>query len=292
MKLVAMFLVSTVLASLVASKNIAKRGDSVSSKAGIAWINGGFDYKQFTTTKKVTWYYTWDYTSLGMDIEFVPMLHDPSRLDGFNKSMPSLVANGSVKAILGLNEPERPDQANTTASQAAQIWKDLVTSGWQSKGVLLGSPAVSSAPEGAQWLVDYFSNCTSCNPDFLAIHWYGDDANKFQTYLNKMHSTYPQYKIWVTEWACVNSKDGRSCDNQDDVNNFLKESQTFMDNTNWIDRYSWFGIANVPPGGISKTSAMLTEDKINALGQQYISAVGSTSSSQSGVGQTTSATPP
>jgi len=46
-----------------------------SSKAGLAWSNGNYvDIKQFLSTGKVSWYYTWGPWPIEADIEFVPML--------------------------------------------------------------------------------------------------------------------------------------------------------------------------------------------------------------------------
>jgi hypothetical protein len=54
-----------------------------------------------------------------------------------------------------------------------------------------------------------------------------------------MHSTF-NLPIWVTEWACQNYNNGPQC-SSDSVAAFMNQTQSFMDQTDWVERYSWFG---------------------------------------------------
>jgi len=47
--------------------------------------------------------------------------------------------------------------------------------------------------------------------------------------------------VWVTEWACQNYNNLSDQCTQQDVVLFLNQTQAFMDNTPWVERYSWFG---------------------------------------------------
>ena len=47
--------------------------------------------------------------------------------------------------------------------------------------------------------------------------------------------------LWVTEWACQNYNDVNAQCSQDDVYSFMNETQSFMDRTEWVERYAWFG---------------------------------------------------
>ena len=72
-----------------------------------------------------------------------------------------------------------------------------------------------------------------------------------------------QKPVWVTEWACQVSGEGRcagergntyatgglgqnfnDADEQcslQDVVDFMNATQQFMDDTDWVERYAWFG---------------------------------------------------
>lgn len=79
-----------------------------SSKAGIA--GGGdasTDMTQFTTTGKVSWYYTWGLSSVDTELEFVPMLWGQKEVaqwsdtsDGINAT----ITQRKPTAVLGMNE--------------------------------------------------------------------------------------------------------------------------------------------------------------------------------------------
>lgn len=38
--------------------------------------------------------------------------------------------------------------------------------------------------------------------DFVALHWYGTDAQAFIAYVQDFHTTFGK-PIWVTEFACM-----------------------------------------------------------------------------------------
>jgi hypothetical protein len=71
--------------------------------------------------------------------------------------------------------------------------------------------------------------------------WYGTNATNFIEYLIDFHNTFMR-PIWVTEWACHNFVDLDKQCSQDGVFSFLNQTQEFMDDTEWIERYSWFGV--------------------------------------------------
>jgi hypothetical protein len=47
------------------------------------------------------------------------------------------------------------------------------------QGIRLGSPAISAAPEGGQWLADFMAACSDCKIDFIAFHWCVLSSRKF-----------------------------------------------------------------------------------------------------------------
>lgn len=93
-------------------------------------------------------------------------------------------------------------------------------------GVRLGAPAVTNAPSGRPWLAQFLAACTGCTINFIPFHWrvdktdaeifiltglhryrYGDNIGNFYDYLWQMHGQFPQYPLWVTEFATTSTND-------------------------------------------------------------------------------------
>lgn len=100
-----------------------------------------------------------------------------------------------------IRRPQQHDQSNLTPQQGADLWKTHLEP-LKAQGILLGSPAPSSAPSGKTWLQDFLTACGGgCSVDFIALHWYAINSTEFIGYLQDFHRTF-QRPIWVTEWAC------------------------------------------------------------------------------------------
>ncbi|KAJ1308060.1 hypothetical protein OPQ81_002126 [Rhizoctonia solani] len=241
------------------------------SKAGLGWGGGG-DISQFEVGK-VSWYYTWSPNSWVQpppNLEYVPMLWGWKDVSTFSKAVTSAsVASNGWTHILGMNEPQEPSQSNMSPADAAKMWKtylEPLKAG--SPQLRLGSPAPSSRPNGIQWLYDFLGNCNGgCTVDFIALHYYDVNASDFIRHINDYHNAF-QRPIWVTEWACQNFNNGPQC-SYNQIVNFLDETQTYMDKTEWVERYAWFGAMAKTP--INKdTGLMDSSGKINDLGKQYV----------------------
>ncbi|KAG9123389.1 hypothetical protein FRC07_015008 [Ceratobasidium sp. 392] len=249
-----------------------------SLKAGLGWGGGG-NISQFEG-HQVGWYFTWSPTSWVTPppaLEYVPQLWGGRDATLFARSVnTSSVTLSGVKNVLGMNEPQEPSQANLSPQDAAAMWKTYLEP-LKAAGVRLGSPATTSAPNGKTWLQDFLTACDGCSVDFIALHWYGNVAAEFTTYLEDFHNTF-QRPIWVTEWSCLNFAGGAQCTN-DEMTQFMKTTQAYMDQASWVERYAWFGaMANLPAGVPNNFTALMDPSGIiNPLGQQYIGPlVGST----------------
>jgi len=76
-----------------------------SSKAGLAWSNGNNnDITQYTSTGKVSWYYTWSPNAIDSNLEFVPMLWGEDQVEAFSSSINKTITQNRVSAVLGMNE--------------------------------------------------------------------------------------------------------------------------------------------------------------------------------------------
>jgi hypothetical protein len=252
-----------------ALQNLSPRATN-SSKAGLAWPNGNSDnIGQYLTTGKVSWYYTWSPdASASTNIEFVPMLWGSSSAGDFSSTINNTISTKNVTAVLGMNEPDNSGQSNLSPAQGAAVWKEYLEP-LKSQGILLGSPAPTSAPEGKTWLQNFLTACNgSCTVDFIALHWYDINATAFVAYLEDFHNTF-QRPIWVTEWACQNYNGGSQC-SSDDVVLFLNATQSYMDSSDFVERYSYFGAMENLQGVNTDNALMSSSGQITALGKQYI----------------------
>jgi len=242
------------------------------SKAGLAWPNGpNVDMSQYTTTGKVSWYYTWSLNSSNTDLEFVPMLWGQDQVAEFSTMINQTIASRHVTTVLGMNEPQELTQSNLTPAQGAQMWQTYLEP-LRAQGIRLGSPAPSSAPSGLTWLQEFLTSCAGgCTVDFIALHWYDVNATDFQTYVETFYSTF-QRPLWITEWACQNNNNVNAQCSDDDIAEFMRQTQGFMDQSSFVERYAWFGAMENLYGVNPGNALMDSSGKINSLGEQYIGA--------------------
>lgn len=147
--------------------------------------------------------------------EYVPMLWAPNStyLEPFLAAVEnnfSSVALTAQRDILAFNEPNQVGQADCTPQEAAQVWVEYLEP-LKAQGYRLGSPAVTSAPDGMDWMQEWLKSCNgSCKPDFIAVHWYVARrvakltwprydmvAADFIQHLEYFHDTF-NLPIWVT----------------------------------------------------------------------------------------------
>ncbi|TCD61263.1 hypothetical protein EIP91_008696 [Steccherinum ochraceum] len=266
--------------ALATARPHGTRQVSSTAKAGLAWPNGDFDnVDQYRSTGKVQWYYTWGPSPIDTDLEFVPMLWGTNQVSEWSHSISNTIQQHHVTHALGFNEPQQPGQSNLSPTDAASIWKAQLEP-LKAQGILLGSPAPSSAPSGKQWLLDWQQACGGwngngstggCTVDFVALHWYDVNSTAFVQYLEDFHATF-QKPIWVTEWACQNYNQVDQQCSQQDIVDFLNATQSFMDSTDWIERYAWFGAMRNMSGVNEWDALMDSSGHITFLGQQYIGA--------------------
>ncbi|KAH9853697.1 glycosyl hydrolase catalytic core-domain-containing protein [Lenzites betulinus] len=243
------------------------------SKAGLAWPNANNDdINQYLTTGKVQWYYNWSPDPISANIEFVPMLWGTRQTSDWDNNINNTIKQYQVTHLLGFNEPEIAGQSNISPTDGATEWKAHIEP-LKGLGVKLGAPAPSGAPEGKQWLVDWMTACQGgCTVDFMPLHWYDINSTAFMEYLEDYHNTF-QKPLWVTEWACQNfNQPNQQCSSQDIID-FMNATQTFMEETEWIERYAWFGAMEYLQGVNQENALMSSDGKINTLGQQYIGAI-------------------
>lgn len=194
------------------------------------WTNG----REAAEALDCHWQYDWDNVATsGLNIEYVPMRHnlDWNSYSNINNKQ------GSTH-VLGFNEPDRPDQADMSISQALEQWPNLLAS-----GLRLGSPCPSDAAAGLGWLYEFIDSCDARNyrVDFVAVHWYkgGQNASQFYNWLKQVHER-TRRPVWITEWnngANWTSETHGKPTYQEQAQT-IGEMIRMMDSASFVERYS------------------------------------------------------
>jgi RNA polymerase sigma factor (sigma-70 family) len=222
----------------------------VSAKKGVAvWSFSGVS--QALAQSKASWYYTWSTTHQGVTtpsgVDFVPMI--------WGSASVTTAALGQAKSaghyLLGFNEPDRGDQANMSATQALDLWPQLMAT-----GLTLGSPAVATGGDTAGGWLDQFMSGTASRGyrvDFITLHWYGSDftttsaVNELKSYISAVYNRYHK-PIWLTEYALIKFSNGTSYPNQAQQAAFVTASAKMLGALSYVQRYAWFGLPAADSG--------------------------------------------
>lgn len=259
-----LFTAGLVATSAMAAPMQAKR--STSGKRGAAY-NDVTTVSALTSGGTVSWAYNWAGSlsgSLPSNIEFVPMLWGPKMFGGWVTAIETALSSGSTY-ILGFNEPDMASQANMSPTDAASYYQTYITP-WSDKAKLI-SPAVTSSTEtgvGLDWFDSFIGSCSSCGISGLAVHWYGDTADDFKTFVTKavaMASKHSLSEVWITEFAL--NADVNGATDTATTAAFLDEVLPWLDAQTGVARYSYFMCAE---------NYLLSGSTLNQAGQAYVSA--------------------
>lgn len=239
------------------ASTLARRG----SKRGIAAnIAPGAEFYP-----AVVWWYNWAIRSTGSDvgIEFVPMVWGEA-------SVSSTIPSGSMY-LLGFNEPNFFAQANLSSAQAASLWPTLQANA-SSAGVSLVGPGMNYCGPASQchgtdpyvYLKDFFSACSNCTVDYVAVHWYNCDLPSLRDYLEP-GGNLPGFEqfgkpIWLTEFSC----DGNA--SVADQEAYMRAAIPYLEGNPKVARYSWFSAGPIPNARLIDSDGSAT-----ALGKVYLS---------------------
>ncbi|KAG6910695.1 hypothetical protein DXG01_008739 [Tephrocybe rancida] len=211
------------------------------------------------TTSVISWQYDWGTSSPAYlqqsNIPYMPMQWGAAGVEGFAAK----VLSSGAKTVLAFNEPDFASQSNIDPAVAAQLWKQYIQP-LAAHGIRLGAPAVTNAPSGRPWLSAFLSNCTGCTIDFVPFHWYGEGIGNFYDYLWQMHGEFPQYPLWVTEFATTSGVDAGEGERSDNI--------AYMDTLDWIQGYAWFAFFRQE--STSRYNLLDANGQLNALGKAYI----------------------
>lgn len=194
--------------------------------AGVPWAmdNVNFD----GPISSVSNWNTWVPPELKGRVPFRPMVHLEAQLLGGDWNN---IENTDQPIIHYFNEPER---ANISPEHAADIWFNQMLPLRSQKGKQLVSPSCSNDAAGQAWIEDFMKRTSSEPPDYLGLHYYGPDGNAAIQFFQDMHTKYPNQPIIVSEIASI----ARGLPS---VLAFTAQLANWMDETDWIFEYAFFG---------------------------------------------------
>ncbi|KAJ6149575.1 hypothetical protein N7471_000774 [Penicillium samsonianum] len=259
-----LFTAGLVATSAMAAPMEAKRASS--GKRGAAY-NDITTVSALTSAGSISWAYNWGGSvsgSLPTNVEFVPMLWGPNFFGGWVTAIESALSSGS-SYILGFNEPDMASQANMSPSDAASYYMTYITP--YSGQAKLISPSVTSSTDtgaGLSWFESFIGSCSSCGISGLAVHWYGNTADEFKSFVTQAVDTASKYnlsEVWITEFALNADMNGAM--DASATAAFLNEVIPWLDSQTGVARYSYFMCAE---------NYLLSGGTPNQAGQAYISA--------------------
>ncbi|KAF3386497.1 Alkali-sensitive linkage protein 1 [Penicillium rolfsii] len=252
--------------SMPVTVEVQKRNSTTNtSKRGAAY-NDISTVSVLASTGTISWAYNWalaQYGTLPSNIDYVPMLWGAKDFGGWFTAVETALSSGS-EYIMGFNEPDMSSQANMSPSEAASYYNTYITP-FSGKAKLI-SPAVSSSTTaglGLSWFEEFMGDCSSCGITGLAVHWYGNTADEFTSFVEQAISTATSYglsEVWVTEFA-LNSDVNGVTDAAATVS-FLETVLPWLDAQTSVTRYSYFMCAE---------NYLLVDDALNQAGQTYTS---------------------
>lgn len=238
---------------------------SSGKKWGLAWANGDTDYlSTFAARPNVGFIYTWSpYLPSNIDgLQGVPMLWGYDQVSDFQ----SLVVAGYANHVLGMNEPNEPSQSNMSPSDGVSLWQQYINP-LKDHGYYLVSPACTNDETGLEWMASFFQECSGCQIDAVAFHFYGTDAQDFISYATQLHNTY-NLPIWVTEFADQSFSGGAQA-TQDEVYAFASTVANFVDSTSWFEAAFPFGVMSDLQGVNTANSLLSSDDTPTSLAYDY-----------------------
>ncbi|KAL1310894.1 hypothetical protein AAFC00_001125 [Neodothiora populina] len=189
----------------------------------------------FESSSQVSWGYNWGQSSSGLSDSFnyVPMLWGTSST--FTSGWADSVKSSGATHLMSFNEPDLSSQSNISPEDAAAAYKTYMEP--YAGTYKLGAPAVTNGANGMglDWLSAFLSACDSCTIDFVSIHWYDSSSNSeyFKDHVSNATSVAGGKPVWVTEFGCTDGSDS-------DISSFLETVMPWMDEQDYVERYSYF----------------------------------------------------
>jgi hypothetical protein len=202
------------------------------------------------------------------------MIHSLQNLEDDIRTIRRLdYANSDEKYVMTFNEPDGDTSGggtNIDPADAAEAWAQIAE--LREDGYLVSMPATTGSENGFEWLRSWNESCweryeeSGCEFDFVNAHWYGAFPG-LADWLGRLHDAWPEYGVWVTEMALPEPAD------REEVLLMMNDSLRWLDQTEWVERYAWFGAFREEDanGWTGDVVALLDDDGgLTDLGAMYM----------------------
>ncbi|KAJ7638660.1 glycosyl hydrolase catalytic core-domain-containing protein [Roridomyces roridus] len=237
-------------------------------KACLAWPNGPWNPLGPWKGSNTGMIYSWDANIIPdaakYGFTYAPMLWGDKDVANFKAK----VVKGYASVALGMNEPNEAGQSNMDAYHGIDLWKQYLLP-LADQGYTLVSPAMSSRPNGKDWMATFMSQCGDCKVSAIATHYYGTDFEEFKTYVTYWHTTY-NLPVLITEYADQDFNGGPQA-SMDEIWAFMTQATDFVNQNDWIKAHCWFG-AMTGMDNVNPLNTLMTSSGSgpNSLGQWFI----------------------
>ena len=254
-------------------RNVIKQS---SSKRGLGWSwdNKTSEFSMYTDAVaqgKISWLFNWEMwkpEGLPLSLDYVPQVRLGSQAQQIDQMLGPL--NGPTHFI-GFNEPEMASESKMDVSVAVALWKEYVKPAKDKYHFLLGSPAISSAPVGKQWLQNFFKELEgSDSVDFVVVHWYGTDVKALESFILDMYAAFEK-PLWLNEFACSHLSTSERA-TAVEVEEFLKQALPFLDNCPHVERYAFFGAKTDVGAWVGEANNCSSNGTLTDVGRLYTEA--------------------
>lgn len=244
-------------------------------KRGCCFVTRDSRWRDRVEQLDPSWMYTWGSKrpeGLSERIDFTPMIWGAAsdeRFARFLERMKTEVAAGTVRHLMGFNEPDQSKQSNMTVERAVEMWPGLME---------LGVPLVSPGcvhPD-REWMRDFMEEVEKrgLRVDAIAVHSYGGPSADHL--LRRLESVSQEYgrPLWITEfavgdWTAKSPEEHKHPPRR--VARFMREVLPALNAADFVARYAWFSAS--PNSKALGTSALFDEQgALSPLGEIYANA--------------------
>jgi len=238
---------------------------------GLAWAANNQWAHKLSQNPNTKYYHHWEMRHVvelsRAGKQYVPMYWGPSKSQNW-PTLKKLFARYRYPRALFLNEPDVSSRANQSPSSAVNLFMKEMVPLRQKYGTKVSSPNICY---DVNWLSSFMSDLKKrgSHVDFIAVHYYGgwNSVGKLKSYINKIHSKYPSYKIWVTEFGVTSSSNPSASQ----AKNFFVQAVDFFGKTGYVDVVFPFGMwAKAPDSfGSQQNAAFNSGGGLRTLGQYW-----------------------
>ena len=102
------------------------------------------------------------------------------------------------------------------------------------------SPALAN-PNNASWLPVFFENCETCRTqiDIIAMHIYEPNIDSAIGQISQLHNTWPDKRIWITEFGPYNGGGSGCSFNQTGVADYARTIIPRIDALGYVEKIFW-----------------------------------------------------